>query len=107
MKRWKIVIKNSFKNCEFIYPIQQKKVSQIIEYLKTNEYVNKVIIFGSSVTERCTINSDVDIYVELTKNINIFKNKYFNFVYDLWTNFQVDENLYKEIKEKGVVVYEK
>ena len=107
MKKWKIVVKDTFKNCEYIYPIQQKKVLQIIEYLKNNKYVNKIIIFGSSVTEKCTINSDVDIYVELTKNMNIFKDKYFNFIYDLWTNFQVDEKLYKEIKEKGVVVYEK
>ncbi len=107
--KWKVIVKNTFKNCELIYPIQQKKVAEIVDFLKDNEYVKKIIIFGSSVTERCTINSDVDIYIELTKEINVFRNKYFDFLYDLWTNFQVDksEKLYKEIMEKGVVVYEK
>lgn len=30
----------------------------------------------------------------------------FQFVYDLWTNYTVDERLYREIENKGVLVYE-
>lgn len=33
--------------------------------------------------------------------------RYFNFVFDLWTNFTADEYLKKEIYKKGVVVYQR
>lgn len=107
MNKWKIVIKNPFKNCSFIYPIQQKKVNELIEYLKQDENVKSIIIFGSSVTSKCHVGSDVDIYVELYENKPPIKDKYFNFVFDLWTNFMVDERLKNEILTKGVVVYER
>lgn len=32
---------------------------------------------------------------------------YLDFLYDLWTNYTVDENMKKEIFKKGVVVYER
>lgn len=107
MNKYKIVIQNPFENCELIYPIQQRKVKELIEYLKTNNNVETIIVFGSSVSDRCHVGSDVDIYVKLKQNNKdkLIK-KYFNFVFDLWTNFTVDEHLKKEIYKKGVVVYE-
>lgn len=107
IEKWNIVIKEPFMNCDRIYPLQQRKISELIAYLKDNKNVQKIIIFGSSVTSRCNINSDVDIYVELKEKENLLKDKYFNFLYDLWTNFDVDDRLYNEIQKKGVVVYEK
>lgn len=95
-----------FMNCDSINPIQQKRVLQLINLItKTNE-VKKIIIFGSSVTQRCRIDSDVDIYVELTEKKKTIT-EYLDFVYDYWTNYDVDERLFKEIVETGVVVYEK
>lgn len=105
--KWKIVIEKTFDNCEYIYPIQQKKVSDLIEYFKKNKNVKSIIIFGSSISSNCHIGSDVDVYVDLYEDENIIKDKYFDFSYDLWTNFSVDERLYKEIMKKGVIVYEK
>lgn len=107
IEKWNIVIKEPFMNCDRIYPLQRRKISELIAYLKDNKNVQKIIIFGSSVTSRCNINSDVDIYVELKEKENLLKDKYFNFLYDLWTNFDVDDRLYNEIQKKGVVVYEK
>lgn len=105
MAKFNVVINEPFKNCEHIYPIQQRKVKEFIEYLKENKNVKSIIIFGSSVTTACHIGSDVDIYVTLSKKEKII-NKYFDFLYDLWTNFSADENLKKEIFKKGVIVYE-
>lgn len=34
MNKYKIVINNPFKNCEFVYPIQQRKIKELVEYLK-------------------------------------------------------------------------
>lgn len=103
---WKICIDKPFMNCEHIFPIQQKYISTIIEGLKKNQNVKKVIIFGSSVTSSCHPDSDIDIYLELDKNEKtniplIYK------PYDYWNNFSADERLKKEIYGKGVVVYER
>lgn len=104
-KRWKICVQPSFQNCEYIYPIQQKKVKELVNYLKENENVIRIVVFGSSVTESCHAGSDVDIYLDLKKEEYPIK-KAFHFVFDLWTNYTVDDRLYQEIESKGVVVYE-
>lgn len=93
-------------NCGNIYPIQQRKVKALVDYLKVNKNVQSIIIFGSSVNDSCHIGSDVDIYVELGQEDKII-NQYFPFVFDLWTNFSADERLKQEIMKKGVVVYER
>lgn len=106
MSKYKVVVKEPFENCELIYPIQQRKVKELVDYLKENENVCSVIIFGSSVTDRCHIGSDVDIYVTLKKQEKLI-HRYFNFVFDLWTNFTADDDLKKEIHKNGVVVYQR
>lgn len=103
---WKICINNPFNNCEKIYPIQQKKVKKLIDDISVDKNITKIIIFGSSVTDRCNIGSDVDIYVESKKNKIKLKNVY-DFEYDLWTNNTVDKRLFDEINKKGVIVYER
>lgn len=84
-----------------------KKVNELIKYLKQDKNVKLIIIFGSSVTNLCHVESDVDIYVEFYENKSVIKNKYFDFAFDLWTNFMVDERLKEEILSKGVIVYER
>ena len=49
---WKSFLKTPFKNCRYIYPIQQKKVEKMINHLKNNDNVIKIIVFGSSVTSK-------------------------------------------------------
>ena len=61
-----------FLNCEKIYLLQQKKLAQIISILKDNTSVDKIIIFGSSTINRCHINSDVDVFVNLSSPTYIF-----------------------------------
>ena len=103
-KEYKICIQKPFKNCKKIYPIQQKKVRALLDELEQNKNINKAIIFGSSVTNKCHIGSDIDIYVESNENINPFHRQY-DFEYDFWNNFTVDERLKNEIYKKGVIVY--
>lgn len=104
-RKWKICIDNPFMNCEYIHPLQQKRVAQLIEHLKNDNNINMIIIFGSSVTSRCHTDSDVDIYCDINEKKRVI-NKYLDFPYDLITNFSVDDILYNEICEKGVIVYE-
>ena len=55
---WKVCIQDPFDNCEKIYPIQQKKVQQMISNLKDDTNVEKIIVFGSSVQDTCHMGSD-------------------------------------------------
>lgn len=101
---WKICIDKPFLNTNKIYPIQQRKVRQLIDDISANNNINKIIIFGSSVNDRCHIGSDVDVYVE-TNSENIILNDTYDFAYDLFTNHSVDDKFKNEIINKGVVVY--
>lgn len=106
VERWKVCVSEPFRNCEKIHPIQQKKVQFMINSLKDEANVQKIIIFGSSVTNQCHIGSDVDVYVCLHENKRLSIDVC-DFVYDLWTNFTADPKMLDEILGKGVVVYER
>ena len=103
-ENWKTCIEHPFYNCSKIYPIQQKKVRQIIDEIENNNSVSRVIIFGSSVTSCCHIGSDVDVYMDMTEDYNPIS-RITSFEYDFWNNFRADSRLLNEIKDKGVVVY--
>lgn len=102
--RWKVCISDPFPNCDRIYPIQQRKVKEVLDGITGNPAVKRAVVFGSSTTGKCHIGSDIDIYVEMENNSNPLQ-KSFDFPVDLWTNFTADEHLMKEIESKGVVVY--
>ncbi len=103
---WEIFINHPFLNCKKIHPMQQKKVRILIDSLQTDHNVEKIVIFGSSVSGKCHVDSDVDIYITLKENKRIRINVC-DFLYDVWTNFTVDNRMRKEIDEKGVTVYER
>lgn len=104
-KKFNICIDDSFKNCEKIYPIQQNRVKNILTQVKKDDNVLKVIVFGSSVSNRCHIDSDLDLYMELSKNKKVKINN-IDYQLDLWNNFNVTTGMLSEIQKKGVIVYE-
>jgi len=104
MKAWKVCIDRPFENCERIYPIQQRKVRELIDDISSKKYVKKIIIFGSSVTSACHIGSDIDIFAEMSQRKNPITQIH-DFEYDFWSNYTVDDRLMKEITSKGVIVY--
>ena len=97
-------------NLAYIHPLNRNPVKELAGYLAQNPHVQRIIIFGSSVTSRCHNDSDVDIYVELSvnkKETEHLINRLFDFPYDLWTNDTVDDRLKEEILKTGVIVYER
>ena len=106
-KEWRVCIQDPFENCEKIYPIQQKKVKQMINNIKEDANVEKIVVFGSSVQDTCHMGSDVDFYIVLKQDRKILFKETLSFIYDIWTNYTVDSHMYEEIKKKGVTVYER
>lgn len=105
-KTFRVVNKCKFKNNERIHPLQQQSIEDILKTFKSFEEVQKVIVFGSSIEERCGYESDIDLYVELSDEVNIKKYSAEKPV-DLWTNYNTPSEMYEEIIKKGVVIYEK
>ncbi len=104
---WKICIDRPFMNCRHIFPIQQHKVREIIDNLSQNDDVREIRIFGSSVRWSCHPGSDVDVYVVMNTDVNLYKAGVFGYDVDLWTNFTADTHLKEEIERTGVIVYER
>lgn len=102
---WRICIDRPFYNCEKIFPIQQRKVRELIDDCAKDPAVQKVVIFGSSVRSDCHPGSDVDCYVIMAENRrpNLSAK---DFPIDLWTNDTIDPSMLERVKEEGVTVYE-
>lgn len=103
---WKIVTDKEYQNRSLIFPTQQADVGTLVEMFSKYPEVQKIIIFGSSVTSACNPWSDIDVYVQMGTECHL-KKPQLPVPVDLWTNFDVDDRLYAEIQEKGVVVYER
>jgi Nucleotidyltransferase domain. len=102
--RWRVCVDEPYMNCEKTHPLQQRKIRALISEMKNDPDVRQIIVFGSSVTDRCHVGSDVDIYAVTSTDKMPVKGSY-DFEYDLWTNFTADKRLKEEIMRKGVCVY--
>ena len=112
-----IVVENLNYQANRIHPLMQRVVNDIYEYVKTNNSIEKVIIFGGAINIRCNNKSDIDVALKIRNEcFNIeYRNKISekiqeisNFNADIiWLN-TIDKNsrLYENISKKGIVIYE-
>ena len=64
LERFPVTVKTRCKNIDRIYPLKQAQVSEIFDRARQFDIVKRIIVFGSSVTSRCNIDSDLDLCVE-------------------------------------------
>lgn len=104
------------KNLDKINSIKRNKIERGLLFLEKNNndnIIEKVIVFGSSVTDYCTEESDIDICLFTDKNTSnkVFFNIYGNLpliiddLCDIVIFNKIDKRLQQEILSKGVVVY--
>lgn len=48
-----------------VYPLQQRNVVAVYELLMDNPHIKGVTVFGSSVSQKCNINSDLDLLIDV------------------------------------------
>lgn len=119
MYRFPVVVPTQF-DLKAVYPTMQKYVDRILCDLPS--HIEKVIIFGSAVTLRCGENSDLDILLitqkEQSEVLRELSPIYRGIGVDidfviktpeafLSSNIDEESTLIREIKEKGVTVYER
>lgn len=92
-----------------VYPLKQRGVKTIYETLKDNPFIKGVTIFGSSISQKCTYESDIDVALSVTENctdrdkiriVNTIQEKLDWQCDILWADKISDLNdIYYEIKE--------
>lgn len=100
---------------KYVFPTKQKDVDMIIKYANNHSYIQKIVIFGSAVTWKCDVNSDLDIAVCFADLNEENYSKFFKFLtrslssqFDL-IDYRLNDNKYlkNDIDTKGVVVYDR
>lgn len=102
------------KNLDMINKLKINQVEKCIEAVKNYPKIKRLIIFGSSVTDKCDEESDLDICFDVTgstKGVEMYHllkdiGKACDYNYDYLTYSKTNGRIKKEIDEKGVVVYE-
>lgn len=92
----------------FIHPLKQKKIKELREYTQQHyPCVQSLIVFGSSTQDSCHPGSDIDIVVCGDRNCEFSPPD--NDEYDVLFAERINEesDLWKEIREEGVIVYDK
>ena len=104
-EEWKNCTGVSSLNITKIFPTKQRGVLALVEDAKRKPQVEKIIIFGSSVTYKCNPWSDIDVLVYASDYAQLHGSK--EQVYDIIYSFNADETLLKEVEKTGVLVYER
>ena len=105
----------SEKNIERIHPIQLDKIKRIIVELDKSHIVRRAVVFGSSVTDACTDDSDLDLCLDLncsSRDMRLYElsnriQKICEYSCDLliYGNILEGSPIKKEIDSKGVDIY--
>ena len=102
------------KELSLINVIKRKQVADCINVISKYDFVKRLIIFGSSVTDRCDTNSDIDICIDMIGNtrglhtyqLGVELNKVCENNCDILTYNKLRGKIKNEIDDKGVIVYE-
>lgn len=107
------VVDTDCKNIRHIYPLKQREVSEIYHAVKNRSEVKRVIVFGSSVTAKCHVGSDLDICIDadVSDGMKLYDlQKEIGTICDWNCDIVMYSNLGSRLKEtvekKGVVIYE-
>ena len=65
-----IIVPRAGVKMEYIYPTKQETVAKIHDALTPRDEVLSVMLFGSSISMRCTYDSDTDLAIRLTNTYN-------------------------------------
>lgn len=113
MKSFPVVVDSDCETINRIYPLKQRIVDELHKKAADFDIVKKIYIFGSSVTPRCHIDSDIDICIDAdtSDGIKVFElQKTVGDICDWNCDILMYSNIGSILKEtidkEGVVIYE-
>lgn len=89
-----------FLNCQYIHPLKQRALSETVSKAKDFPSVSYLVVFGSTITERCWDGSDIDLVV--WDKTHTFRPPY-NDTYDLFyaDELSTKDAIYLDVLERG------
>lgn len=113
LKSFPIIVKTDCKNIYRIYPLKQKVAAKLHDIATEYEEIKKVYIFGSSVTSKCNIYSDLDICIDadVSDGMKIYEiqkrmGDACGWNCDILMYSNLGNKLKDTIHKEGVVIYE-
>lgn len=95
-----------FPNCNRVHPLMQRRVQRLLEILKQDENIDRVVIFGSALEFRCSSYSDLDVYIEKKNpDLPLREEPELDCEVDIITNPGFGSRLYQEIDRTGLLVF--
>ena len=114
LKIFPVVVDSDCQAISRVHPLKQSQIAKLYDAAKGNKYIKRIIIFGSSVTPKCHIDSDIDICLDLaiplgpTDTIPDIGLRLFDILYDEYDVLyysQLSEKFKRIIDTEGVVIY--
>lgn len=107
------LVTNGSESLKFIFPTKQKAAQQAITLAAADERIKKLLVFGSAVTPRCGMKSDLDIAIDAP---NLSEDEFLKLARGFYREIDSEldivhynnihsELLKKEIDDKGVSIY--
>lgn len=101
-------------NIQKVNPIKRDQVLSCVKIAQRSTKIAKMIIFGSAITDRCRLASDVDICLDIigsTRGREMYELSRdicwaCDHNCDILTYGKLNDDFKKEVDNKGVVVYE-
>lgn len=96
-----------FPHCNRVHPLMQKRTQTLLETWKSDPNILKIVLFGSALEFRCSSFSDLDVYVEKENRELPLEEPDVDCELDIVCNLDHNSRLYKEIDQKGLLLYER
>ena len=113
MTNFPVVVETDCKNIHRIYPLKQRTVAKLYEIASNYQVIRKIYVFGSSVTGKCNIDSDLDICIDAdtSDGMKIYHMQkevgdICDWNCDIVMYCNIGERLKRMVQEEGVVIYE-
>lgn len=113
LKQFPVTVATECKNINRIYPIKQRQVAAIYDRARDFDIIRKIIIFGSSVTAKCNIDSDLDMCIDadISDGLKVYDmqkamGEICNWNCDILMYANIGEALRETVQKEGVVIYE-
>ena len=113
LKHFPVVVDSDCMNISRVYPLKQKIVDELHKKAEDFDIVKRIYVFGSSVTPRCNIDSDIDICIDAdtSDGMKVFElQKAVGDICDWNCDILMYSNIGSVLKDtidkEGVVIYE-
>ncbi|MBR0462875.1 MAG: nucleotidyltransferase domain-containing protein [Clostridia bacterium] len=113
MRRFPVTVQTKCKNIDRIYPLKQDQVARIFNCASHFPIITRITVFGSSVTPKCHIDSDIDLCIDAdtSDGLKVFEMQkaigdLCDWNCDILMASSIGKALRETIGKEGVIIYE-